>query len=92
MHHGYAITGTVVGGSSALVAQVETVRPQSGMPWWVPLACALVGVVPSLLAFVDKRMEARQKRLADARFDATVHALARPSIDRPDIPAPEPCP
>lgn len=92
MHHGYTIAGTVTAGSAALVAQLETVRAPQGMPWWVPLACTLIGVVPSVLAFLDKRSERREKARESARFDLAVDRLSRPSIDRPDIarPAVEP--
>jgi hypothetical protein len=81
MHHGYTIAGTGTAASAALVAQVETVRAPEGMPWWVPLACAAVGIVPSVLAFVSERLKERTRRAEVARFDATVAKLTPPTVE-----------
>lgn len=81
MHHGYTIAGTAGGGASLVYAQVEAVRVPQGMPWWVPLGCAALACIPSVLAFVDKRLTERRTARLAARL-----RVDRPSIDRPDIP------
>lgn len=54
----WAKTSTVGGGASTLFA----VAAES--PWWVPVLCGLITMIPTILAFIDRRLAASEARRA----------------------------
>lgn len=76
--------GVCTAGSVGMTLFAQAQAATSGAPWWTPLACALVMALPPVLAFIDRRLAAREAR----RVIATAAGVAASVPPAPAPPTP----